>query len=177
MKRYLIPLAVFLAVAVALGIGLTLDPSRVPSPLIGKPAPAFSAPDLHHPTRTVTMADLKGRVALVNVWASWCAACLDEHPYVKELAETGVPIYGINYKDTRKDALEWLDRYGNAYVTSILDADGRIGLDWGVYGVPETFVLDADGVIRHKHIGAITPDDIKNELIPLIEKLRDEADT
>ena len=175
MKRFLLPLGGFLVLAAVLAVGLTLNPSEVPSPFIGKPAPAFQAQSLHEPAKTVALADIKGRVALVNVWASWCVACLDEHAYVKALAKRGIPVYGINYKDTRDEALAWLERYGNAYVISAFDPDGRIGLDWGVYGVPETFVLDANGVVRYKHIGAIDAQGLERTILPLIERLRAEA--
>lgn len=174
MKRGLLPLAAFLAIAAFLGVGLFLDPRSVPSPLIGKPAPDFSAPRLYAPEKMLSKQDLLGRVAVVNVFASWCVACREEHPYVAALAET-VPVFGINYKDTREDAQAWLAKYGNAYRAIAYDPEGRLGLDWGVYGVPETFILDRQGIIRHKHIGAIDAEALGEELLPLIETLRREA--
>ncbi len=173
MGRYLLPLGIFIALAVLLGIGLTLDPREVPSPLIGKPAPAFDLPTLHDTERNITPADMGGEVALVNVWASWCVACRQEHPLLVELGKTGeIPIYGINYKDERADALRWLQVFGDPYAESIFDRQGSAGFDWGVYGVPETFVLDAKGIIRHKHIGPITAKDLNEEILPLIRELR-----
>lgn len=175
MKRMLIPLLVFLVIAVFLGIGLTLNPREIPSPLIGKPAPEFTAPTLHQPDRTISRADLVGEVVAVNVFASWCVACREEHPHIMALAQHhGVPVYGLNYKDARSDATKWLAQMGDAYTDIIYDIDGRVGLDWGVYGVPETFVLDRRGVIRYKRIGAIDGRLIKDEILPLIERLRAE---
>lgn len=174
--RYVLPV-VFVGMLIGLlAIGLTLDPREVPSPLIGQPAPSFTLADLSDPEKTVSVTDWRGQVSLVNVWASWCASCRDEHPLLVELSEReGLPIYGLNYKDQRSDALAWLDRFGNPYRASAFDDQGRAGLDWGVYGVPETFVLDRRGHIRHKHIGAITRDDIEQTLLPMIRKLQQEA--
>lgn len=176
MIRFAVPLTLFLVLAVVLGVGLTLNPNVVPSPLIGEPAPAFTASALHESARTLTVADLKGQVALVNVWASWCVACLDEHRLLVRLAGLGVPIYGLNYRDSRQAAQEWLRQRGDPYRAVIFDPDAEIGLDWGVYGVPETFLLDADGVIRHKWIGAITPEVMREEVLPRVQRLRQEAD-
>lgn len=171
----LVPLALFLVLVGFLAVGLTLKPTEVPSPLIGKPAPAFSVPQLHQPERAISATDLVGQVSVVNVWASWCAACRDEHPYVMALAQAGVaPVIGLNYKDDRDDALAWLDQFGDAYSVSAHDPEGRVGLDWGVYGVPETFVLDKRGVIRHKHIGPIDARALRDELLPLIAQLSEE---
>ncbi|MCS4505349.1 Thiol:disulfide interchange protein DsbE [wastewater metagenome] len=174
MRRTILPLAIFLAAAVLLGVGLWLDPSRVPSPLLGKAAPAFSAPRLFRPAETVTEGDLQGQVVAVNVFASWCTACREEHPFVAALAER-IPVYGLNYKDTRGDARAWLARYGNAYRAVAFDPKGRVGLEWGVYGVPETYILDADGVIRHKHIGAIDARGLNEEILPLVSRLLGES--
>lgn len=174
MKRYLLPLVIFLAMAVLLGVGLTLNPSVVPSPLIDKAAPPFEGQSLFNGQRTLTEQDLKGRVAAVNVWASWCTACLEEHPFIAQLSEV-IPVYGLNYKDDREDALDWLSTHGNAYTDVIVDRKGGIGLDWGVYGVPETFILDAKGIIRHKHIGAITEESLKKKILPLVRRLKGEA--
>jgi cytochrome c biogenesis protein CcmG/thiol:disulfide interchange protein DsbE len=175
MKR-LIPLLIFIAIVAVLGIGLTLNPTEVPSPLIGKPAPEFTAPTLYEPEKTVSRADLLGEVVAVNVFASWCVACRDEHPYIMALADQyKVPVYGLNYKDTREAATKWLQEMGDAYTGIIYDPKGRVGLDWGVYGVPETFILDRQGVIRYKRIGAIDARILREEMLPLIEKLRAEA--
>lgn len=174
--RFLIPLAVFLVMVVFLGIGLTLDPREVPSPFIGKPAPAFTLPQVADASKTLSPADLKGQVYLLNVWASWCVSCREEHPVLVELSKTkAVPIYGLNYKDEREDALGWLRRFGNPYTASAFDADGRVGINWGVYGVPETFVVDKQGIIRHKQTGPITPEILETKLLPLIRQLQGSA--
>jgi cytochrome c biogenesis protein CcmG/thiol:disulfide interchange protein DsbE len=171
--RFLIPLAVFIVLVVFLAIGLTLDPREVPSPLVDKPAPAFQLARLDDPTRSVTAQELRGQVWLLNVWASWCEACLQEHPLLLEYSRTSqVPIYGLNYKDQRDAALAWLAEHGNPYTASVVDADGRVGIDYGVYGVPETFLIDRQGTIRYKHIGPITERVLTQEIVPLIERLR-----
>lgn len=171
--RFLIPLAVFVVMVVFLAIGLTLDPREVPSPFIGKPAPAFTLPQVADAGKTLSPVDFKGQVALVNVWASWCVSCRQEHPVLLELARKNlVPIYGLNYKDEREDALAWLKQFGNPYSASAFDADGRTGIDWGVYGVPETFVIDREGIIRHKQTGPITPEILETKLLPLIRQLQ-----
>jgi len=173
MKKFAIPLVVFAVIVGFLAVGLRLDPREVPSPYIGKAAPAFSLPRLNEPERTVGPADMKGRVWLLNVWASWCVSCRAEHEVVTRLAKTGeVPVVGLNYKDERDDALAWLRRYGDPYETSAGDAKGDVGIDWGVYGVPETFVVDQDGVIRHKHIGPITDKSVNETILPLVRKLK-----
>ena len=172
MNRFLWPLALFLVLAGFLAFGLKLDPREVPSPLIDKPAPAFSATLLSKPEQTVKRDDLLGKVWLLNVWASWCVACREEHPVLVEFAKKGVvPIYGLNYKDQRPAGLGWLRSFGNPYTESIFDADGRIGIDYGVYGVPETFVIDRAGVIRYKHIGALTPEVLAEKIEPLVRRL------
>lgn len=172
-KKFLIPLAVFVVLLVFLGVGLTLNPREVPSPLIDKPAPAFSLSQLHEADKTLTPADLKGKVWLLNVWASWCVSCRQEHPLLVELGKSNVvPIYGLNYKDQRPDALKWLDQFGNPYTASIVDADGKVGIDYGVYGVPETFLIDKEGVIRYKQIGPITPQVLQEKLLPMIRSLQ-----
>jgi cytochrome c biogenesis protein CcmG/thiol:disulfide interchange protein DsbE len=171
--RYLIPLAVFIVMVIFLAIGLTHDPREVPSPFIGKPAPAFALPQVADAGKTLSPADFKGRVALVNVWASWCGSCRQEHPVLLELAKRNlVPIYGLNYKDERESALAWLKQFGNPYTASAFDADGRVGINWGVYGVPETFVIDREGVIRYKQTGPVTPEILENKLLPLIRQLQ-----
>jgi cytochrome c biogenesis protein CcmG/thiol:disulfide interchange protein DsbE len=172
MKRYLIPLGVFLAVVVFLARGLSLDPKEVPSPLIGKPAPAFEVASLAAPERMLKRDDLLGKAYVLNVWASWCGACRDEHPVLLDMARRNVvPLYGLNYKDTRADGLAWLTKFENPYTDSLYDPDGRVGIDYGVYGVPETFVIDKQGIIRFKHIGPLNPDVIRSKIEPLLKEL------
>ena len=173
--RFLIPLGVFAVMVLFLGIGLTLNPREVPSPLIGKPAPAFQLSRVADAGQTLSPEDFKGQVALVNVWASWCVSCRQEHPVLLQLARQNVvPIYGLNYKDQREAAQGWLNQHGNPYIASAFDADGRVGINWGVYGVPETFVIDKAGLIRHKHTGPVTPESLDRELLPLIRQLQGE---
>ena len=172
MNRYLLPLGIFVLLIFLLGIGLSLNPREVPSPLIGKPAPAFQLPQLHDPAKTFSPKELQGKVWVLNVWASWCVACRDEHPVLTALARSGIaPVYGLNYKDKRHEAIEWLRRYGDPYQASLIDADGRVGIDYGVYGVPETYVIDKQGVIRYKRIGPVTPDIVQSKVAPLIAEL------
>lgn len=169
MKRFLIPLAIFAIVVAFLAVGLTRNPREVPSPLIGKAAPAFSLPALHRPDQRFSPADLRGQMWLFNVWASWCAACREEHGIITELSKMKlIPIYGLNYKDNREDALAWLNRFGDPYTVSLMDADGRIGIDYGVYGVPETYLIDEKGIIRYKKIGALTREDVNGKILPLV---------
>ncbi len=176
MGRYVIPLAVFVILLGFLAVGLKLDPRLVPSPLIDKPAPAFSLPQVEDTGATLSRDDLLGRVVLFNVWASWCQACREEHPVFMEIARTKiVPLYGLNYKDKLEDARRWLAELGNPYVASAFDRNGRVGIEWGVYGVPETFLLDRKGIIRYKHIGAVTPEIWEKELLPLIRRLQGEG--
>jgi cytochrome c biogenesis protein CcmG/thiol:disulfide interchange protein DsbE len=173
--RYIL-LAVFLALVVLLGLGLQLNPREVPSPLIGKPAPAFQLPQLHEPGKTFSPADMRGRVWMLNVWASWCVSCRVEHPVLMDLAKTGVvPIYGLDYKDQPDEAKKWLVQFGNPYQLSAVDAKGVVGIDYGVYGVPETYVIDKRGVIRYKQIGPVTPEVLKNKVLPLVKQLQAEA--
>jgi len=168
-----VPLGVFFVMAVFLGIGLTLNPREVPSPLIGKPVPQFSLPPVQGRTLGLATADLKGQVALVNVFASWCVACREEHPVLLELAKKGiVPIHGLNYKDKPADAQGWLDELGDPYTRTGADISGRVAIDWGVYGVPETFVVDRNGVIAYKQIGPITPKVLQETILPLVRKLQ-----
>jgi cytochrome c biogenesis protein CcmG/thiol:disulfide interchange protein DsbE len=175
MLKYLIPLVIFIVMGVFLAIGLKLNPTEIPSPFIGKPAPAFSAATLDNPEQKLTPADLQGKVWLFNVWASWCTSCRAEHPVLNELAkQKAALIIGLNYKDVREDALSWLDRLGNPYDVSVTDPEGRIGIDWGVYGVPETFVVDKKGIIRHKQTGPVTSETVRQTLSPLIAKLQSE---
>jgi cytochrome c biogenesis protein CcmG/thiol:disulfide interchange protein DsbE len=170
--KFLIPLAMFLALAVLLARGLKLDPREVPSPLIDKPAPAFALTRLDDPALTIKRDDMLGKVWLLNVWASWCVACRDEHPTLVEFSKTAtVPLIGLNYKDKRPDGMAWLERFGNPYQMSLFDEAGRVGIDFGVYGVPETFVIDKRGVIRFKVIGVLTPQTITTRLLPLLKEL------
>ena len=169
----LLPLLLFLGLAVLLGVGLTLNPREVPSPLIGKPVPAFDLPPVKGRTPGLSGADLKGEVSLVNVFASWCAACREEHPLLMELTRNGiVPIHGLNYKDKPNDAESWLNELGDPYTRTGADLNGRVGIEWGVYGVPETFVVDRNGRIAYKHIGPLTPKALRNKILPLISVLR-----
>lgn len=172
MKRFLLPLGLFLVLLVFLAVGLGLNPREVPSPLLGKPAPAFSAPRLENAGAVVTAQQMRGQVWVLNVWASWCASCQVEHPVLLAFARRGMaPVVGLNYKDVRADGMAWLHKHGNPYVTSVYDHDGRIGIDWGVYGVPETFVIDRRGVVRFKHVGPLTPQVVAERLVPKIEEL------
>ena len=176
MLKYIIPLLLFIILAVFLGLGLNLKPNDIPSPFINKPAPEFSAPKLNAPEQKLTPADLKGQVWLFNVWASWCVSCRAEHPILNQFAKQyAVVIIGLNYKDEPEDAKTWLKTLGNPYNVSIMDTDGRIGIDYGVYGVPETFVIDKKGLIRYKHTGPVSVDDIQNIFLPLIAKLEAES--
>lgn len=172
MNRFLLPLGIFVVLVALLAIGLTLNPREVPSPLIGKPAPAFSARLLLEPEKSFSPKDFAGKVWLLNVWASWCVSCREEHPLLVEYAKRGgAAIVGLNYKDKAEDAQRWLARFGDPYVFSVVDAEGRIGIDYGVYGVPETFLIDKQGVIRYKQIGPITPEALEKKILPLIEEL------
>ncbi len=172
MNRFLLPLGIFIVLVAFLAVGLNLNPREVPSPLIGKPAPAFELPQLHKPDATFSPKDMQGKVWLLNVWASWCVSCRQEHPILVDLAKTGtVPIYGLNYKDQRADALRWLKQYGDPYALSIADIEGRVGIDYGVYGVPETYVIDKAGVIRFKQIGPVTQDVLEKKILPLVAEL------
>jgi cytochrome c biogenesis protein CcmG/thiol:disulfide interchange protein DsbE len=188
--RFVIPLLLFVLLLGLLGIGLKLNPREVPSPLIGKPAPQFELPRLDAAeaigkagtngttgaVKTFSSKDMLGKVWIVNVWASWCVACRDEHPLLVEFAKTGiVPILGLNYKDERADGLRWLGQFGNPYTLSVYDQDGRLGIDYGVYGVPETFVVDKRGIIRYKQIGVLTPEILQQKIIPLLKELESNA--
>ncbi len=175
MLKYLVPLLAFLVLAVFLAVGLGLNPRDIPSPLIGKPAPQFSAPTLHDPTENFSPAVLKGQVWLFNVWASWCVSCRGEHPLLNKLKrQKSVPIVGLNYKDDPEAAKNWLNLLGNPYTVSVMDQEGRIGIDFGVYGVPETFVIDKQGRIRHKLTGPLSPEFIESVLLPLVSQLQAE---
>ena len=174
--RYGIPLIVFVALVALLWRGLSLDPREVPSPFIGKPAPGFSLPLLNDPASTLAPDDLKGEVWLLNVWASWCVSCRAEHQVVTRLVrEHGLKILGLNYKDENSAAADWLKRFGDPYFASVVDADGNVGIDWGVYGVPETFVIDRHGTIRYKHIGPVTDASAAEKIVPLVRELEGES--
>ncbi len=173
MKRYLIPLAVFLVLLVFLAIGLQLKPREVPSPFIGKPAPNFALPILGKEPNSFTPEQMKGQVWVLNVWASWCVACREEHPLLVDFVKTQTtPLIGLDYKDKPEAAKAWLKQFGDPYQLSISDLNGQVGIDYGVYGVPETFVIDRSGIIRYKHIGPLTKEAIEQKMIPLIAKLQ-----
>ena len=171
----LLPLAVFLALAGFLAKGLTLDPSELPSPLIDKPAPVFSSARLPATDGEFDSASMQGEVWVLNIWASWCAPCVQEHPVLIDLVEQrGIPLVGLNYKDDPDDALVWLDRLGDPFTHLLGDQSGDLGLDWGVYGVPETFVIDRAGKVRYKHVGPLAPEDLENTVLPITDQLTKE---
>lgn len=174
--RYLVPLAIFAVLAAFLYRGLSLDPKLVPSPLIDKPVPSFSLPTLKDPEAMISDTTLKGKVWMMNIWATWCSACRAEHEVLLHLARTGkISIYGLNYKDKRPAAIRWLQQLGDPYVANAFDEQGRVGIDWGVYGAPETFIVDKQGIIRYKHIGPLNIDIVNNEILPLILELESAA--
>jgi cytochrome c biogenesis protein CcmG/thiol:disulfide interchange protein DsbE len=170
--KFIVPLVVFVGLAAFLAVGLTRDPREIPSPFIGKSAPAFKLEQLSDEKLAFTPEEMKGKVWLLNVWASWCVACRVEHPLLVEMSkQKTVPIVGLNYKDKRDDGLQWLRRHGDPYSLSAYDVEGKVGIDYGVYGVPETFVIDKQGVIRYKQIGPITPEALEKKIMPLVRKL------
>jgi len=172
MMRFILPFVIFLILAGFLFVGLGLDPREVPSPLVGKPAPAFLLPQLKATDKHFSPEDMKGKVWLLNAWASWCVACEAEHPVLMELARMNiVPIYGLDYKDTREAALNVLQRRGDPYVLTVSDLDGRVGIDYGVYGVPETYLIDKQGVIQYKQIGPVTPQNLREKILPMVAEL------
>ncbi|WP_374277378.1 DsbE family thiol:disulfide interchange protein [Azonexus sp.] len=192
MNRYYWIVGAFAALVALLAVGLKLNPRDVPSPLVGKPAPAFSLPVLAEPERTIGPKDMQGQVWLLNVWASWCVSCRQEHPVLVEFSKNGkVPVIGLNYKEVRGDggfdmgklgadeekalafkrAAQWLAQHGDPYRLTVMDLDGRVGIDYGVYGVPETYVIDKTGIIRMKHTGPITPDVLSAKILPLVAEL------
>jgi cytochrome c biogenesis protein CcmG/thiol:disulfide interchange protein DsbE len=175
--RFILPLGAFILIVGLLGFGLTLDPEKIPSPLIGKPAPEFSLNKLYAPDETLSKKDLLGQVWVLNVWASWCVSCRAEHAVISDLANRNlVNIVGLDYKDQPADARRWLKQFGNPYSVILMDIDGRVGIDWGVYGVPETFVIGKDGNIKYKHIGPVTHESLEQEVIPAIKELLDQTD-
>jgi cytochrome c biogenesis protein CcmG/thiol:disulfide interchange protein DsbE len=172
MMRFILPFLAFIVLSAFLYVGLGRKPSEVPSPLIGKPAPVFTLPQLHDADKRFSSQDMKGQVWLLNVWASWCGACKDEHPILMELSRQKiVPIVGLDYKDKREDGESTLSRAGDPYTLTAFDIDGKVGFDYGVYGVPETYVIDKLGVIRYKLIGAVTPQNLRENILPLIDEL------
>ena len=172
MLKYLIPLAIFLVLVVFLAIGLTRNPQELPSALIDKPAPTFRLPQLKQPDKTFSAEDMRGKVWMLNVWASWCVACRDEHPFLFEYQKSGaVPIYGLNYKDRPEDALGWLSELGDPYLLSAVDLDGRVAIDYGVYGAPESYIIDKSGTIRMKHVGPVMPEVWEKKILPLVQQL------
>ncbi|MEW5904257.1 MAG: DsbE family thiol:disulfide interchange protein [Pseudomonadota bacterium] len=173
MNRFIWPLVIFIVLAGFLFVGLGLNPREVPSPLIDKPAPNFRLPQLENEQLSFSPEDMKGKVWLLNVWASWCVSCREEHPVLVALSQQNiVPIYGLDYKDNPADGKMWLARGGNPYVLSAMDREGRIGIDYGVYGVPETYVIDKQGIIRYKQIGPVTPQSLSEKILPLVAELQ-----
>lgn len=173
MNRFLIPLALFVVLVGFLAVGLGLDPREVPSPLVGKPAPDFEVPQLMTPEKTFSPKIMLGKVWLLNVWSSWCVSCRQEHPVLVAYGKKGVlpPVIGLDYKDQPADGMQWLAQFGNPYVLSAVDADGRVGINYGVYGVPETYLIDKAGTIRYKQIGPITPEVLEKKILPLVKEL------
>lgn len=172
MSRFIIPLGLFIVLVAFLAIGLGRDPREVPSPLIDKPTPNFQLAQLHEPAKTFSPQEMRGKVWLLNVWASWCISCRDEHPLLLELSRSGaLPLYGLNWKDKREDALAWLDDLGNPYILNAADSDGRVAIDYGVYGAPETYLIDKDGVIRFKQVGPLTRQILETRILPLARDL------
>ncbi|HUJ01479.1 MAG TPA: DsbE family thiol:disulfide interchange protein [Usitatibacter sp.] len=170
--KFGIPLLVFAVLVGFFAVGLTRDPSEVPSPFIGKPAPQFQLTRLDAPDHTFSPQDMRGKVWLLNVWASWCVSCRVEHPLLVQMSkEQQVPIVGLDYKDERADGMKWLSTHGDPYLASAFDSEGKVGIDYGVYGVPETFLIDKQGVIRYKQIGPITPEALEKKIMPLVKKL------
>jgi cytochrome c biogenesis protein CcmG/thiol:disulfide interchange protein DsbE len=176
MTRFLIPIVLFGVLVAVFTIGLQRDPSFVPSPLIGKSAPSFSLRALQEPGQVVSDADLRGRVSLLNVWATWCVGCRQEHETLNKIADLDdVPIFGLNWKDDAQQASAWLAELGNPYVATAVDADGKVAIDWGVYGAPETFLIDANGIIIYRHISPLTMEIWQTEFVPRIKEARGNA--
>jgi cytochrome c biogenesis protein CcmG, thiol:disulfide interchange protein DsbE len=172
-RRAVLAFGLFGATAALLGVGLTLDPRELPSPLIGRSAPAFALPLLQQPDKISSHREMLGTVWILNVWASWCISCREEHAALSALARSGAaPVIGLNYKDERDQALAWLERFGDPYALSLHDRDGRLGMDYGVHGVPETFIIDRKGVIRYKRVGILTQDIVRDRILPLVRELQ-----
>jgi cytochrome c biogenesis protein CcmG/thiol:disulfide interchange protein DsbE len=176
MFKYLVPLCVFILLVGFLYVGLHRDPREIPSPLIDKAAPMFQLPQLHRPDQQLSLQDMHGKVWLLNVWASWCESCRDEQPLLVEYSRQNiVPIYGLDYKDDPADAIKWLEQFGNPFVLSAVDKEGQVSINFGVYGVPETFLIDKQGIIRYKQIGAITPEAWEKNILPMVKKLQQQS--
>lgn len=173
MNRFLLPLGLFAVLLGFLAVGLNRDPHEVPSPLVGKPAPAFLVPQLSAPDETFAPKDMLGKVWLLNVWASWCPACRDDHATIVQAVRNGgfPPVVGLNWKDQRADGLRWLKQFGDPFFVSAYDPDNHVGIDYGVYGAPETYLIDKAGTIRFKQIGAITPEVLEKKILPMIKEL------
>jgi len=170
MYRFILPFVAVVLLIVVFSFGLFNDPRKLPSPFLGEQAPTFQLPSLTEPERTVGSADYAGKFALVNVWATWCVGCRQEHQFLIDLSQTGaIPIYGINWRDNRQEALGWLRQLGDPYQFSAFDEDGRVGIDWGVYGAPETFLINPDGIVLHKHLGPLTSAAWQNDFVPLMQ--------
>jgi cytochrome c biogenesis protein CcmG, thiol:disulfide interchange protein DsbE len=173
MNRFLLPLAIFVIMVGFLAVGLRLNPREIPSPLVGKPAPHFSLPQLQDQDKVFSSNELTGEVWLLNFWASWCSGCKTEHPVLMQLAQSGaVPIYGMDYKDEKEEAQTWLRRWGNPYPVVAMDVSGRVGINYGVYGVPETYVIDKQGIIRYKQIGPLDDETVEKKILPLVKELQ-----
>jgi len=174
-RRAFLAFGLFGATAALLGVGFTLDPRELPSPLVGRSAPAFDLPLLHQPDKISSQREMLGTVWILNVWASWCISCREEHAALTALARNGAaPVIGLNYKDERDQALAWLERFGDPYALSLYDREGRLGMDYGVYGVPETFIVDRKGVIRYKRVGILTQEIVRDRILPIIRELQGE---
>lgn len=174
-NKALLPLFAFAILVIFLAIGLTKDPRKLPSPFIGKAAPLFNLPLLHKPDQTFSPEKMSGKVWILNIWASWCVSCRAEHQVLNRLISNNkVNLIGLNYKDEVTDARRWLARLGDPYQLSVSDIEGLAGIDWGVYGVPETFVIDKKGIVRLKHTGPVSNDDVSKKIIPLVKKLEAE---
>jgi cytochrome c biogenesis protein CcmG/thiol:disulfide interchange protein DsbE len=172
MSRFVIPLILFAVLVVFLAIGLRRDPNRLPSALIGKSAPEFALPELREPSKIISPNQMRGKVWLLNVWGSWCVACREEHPFLIEIARSGaVPIYGLSWKDKREDALAVLAELGDPYVLNMSDFDGRVAIDYGITGAPETYLIDKNGVIRYKEPGQLTPEIMEKTILPMVREL------
>ena len=170
----ILPLIAFMALAALLFVGVQMnsgkDTSAIPSPLIGKPAPTLKLPELPMPESRIALNELQGQAFVLNVWGSWCVSCRVEHPVITEMARSGIVIVGYNYKDTPEDAGRWLEQFGNPFALIVQDTDGRAALDWGIYGAPETFVIDANGIVRFKHVGPLTTDIVAEKILPLLKE-------
>ena len=170
---YLLPLGIFGILMVFFFVGLGLNPRLLPSPLIGQAAPEFSLPKLSNPNEVIQQTDLQGKVSLLNIWATWCTSCRQEHPVLMEIAASKeVPIYGLYYKDDPASGVVWLQDYGNPYLENAVDLDGRVGIEWGAYGTPETFIIDQEGIIHYKHVGPMSWHDWETTLLPMVNSLR-----